>query len=111
MNGTSLSSASDFKRYLPNRAAESIFMQSTDPAEVFSSIMSLNSNKSCGVDYIPTKIVQLFVSIISEPVAVLVNNKAFSLGIFRDSLKIAKVVPIKNLEISITHQIIDLFFY
>ena len=93
MNGTSLYSTTDYKRYLPNGVTESIFMQPTDPAEVFSSIMSLNSNKSCGVDCIPTKIVKLSAYIISEPLAVLVN-KAFSLGIFLDSLKIAEVVPI-----------------
>ena len=42
--------SSDFKRFLPNRVTDSIFMQPTDPAEVFSTIMSLNSSKSCGVD-------------------------------------------------------------
>ena len=67
MNGTSLYSRTDYKRYSPNRVTESIFMQPTDPAEVFSSIMSLNSNKSCGVDYIPTKIVKLSASTVSYP--------------------------------------------
>ena len=32
---------SDFKRFLPNRVTDSIFMQPTDPAEVFSTIMTL----------------------------------------------------------------------
>ena len=92
--GTSLSSyTSEFKRYLPNRVTDSIYMQPTDPLEVFASIMSLKSNKSCGVDLIPTKIVKMSASIISEPLSILVNP-AFSLGIFPDSLKIAKVVPI-----------------
>ena len=68
-------------------------MQPTDPAEVFSIIMTLNSNKSCGVDYIPTKIVKIFTPIISEPLSLLLN-KAFSLGLFPDSLKVAEVVPI-----------------
>ena len=45
MNGTSLSSTADYKRYLPSRVIESIFMQPTDPAEVFSSIMSLTQIK------------------------------------------------------------------
>ena len=64
-----------------------------DPLKAFASIMSLKSNKSCGVDHIPTKIVKISASIISEPLSILVNE-AFSLGIFPDSLKIAKVVPI-----------------
>ena len=85
--------SSDFKRFLP--VTDSIFMQPTDPAEVFSTIMTLNSSKSCGVDYIPTKIVKISVPIISEPLSLLLN-KAFSLGLFPDSLKIAKVVPIYN---------------
>ena len=55
--------------------------------------MSLNSNERCGVDYIPTKIVKLSASIITEPLSVMVN-KAFSLEIFPDGVKIAKVVPI-----------------
>ena len=67
-------------------------MQPTDPFEVFASIMSLKS-KSCGVDLIPTKIVKMSASIISESLSILVNQ-AFSLGIFPNSLKIAKVVPI-----------------
>ena len=92
--GTSLSSyTSEFKRYLPNRVTDSIYMQPTDPLKVFASIMSLKCNKSCGVDLIPTKIVKMSASINSEPLSILVNQ-AFSLGIFADSLKIAKVVPI-----------------
>ena len=87
--GTSLSSyTSEFKRYLPNRVMDSIYMQPTDSLEVFASIISLKSNKSCGVDLIPTKIVKMSASIISEPLSILVNQ-AFSLGIFPDSLKIA----------------------
>ena len=85
--------ASEFKHYLPNRVTDSICMQPTDPLEVFASIMSLKSNRSCGVDPIPTKIVKISAAIISEPLSILVN-KAFSLRIFPDSLKIAKVVPI-----------------
>ena len=66
-------------------------MQPIDLLEVFASIMSLKC-KSCGVNHIPTKIVKISASIISEPLSILVN-KAFSLGIFPDSLKIAKDVP------------------
>ena len=84
---------SDFKHYLPKRVTDSIFMQPTDLAEVFAAIMSLKSNKSCGVDYIPPKIFKSSANIISEPLSQLIN-KAFLLGIFPDSLKIAKVVPI-----------------
>ena len=84
---------SDFKHYLPKRVTDSIFMQPTDLAEVFAAIMSLKSNKSCGVDYIPPKIFKSSANIISEPLSQLIN-KAFLLGIFPDNLKIAKVVPI-----------------
>ena len=49
-------------------------MQATDPLEVFASIMSLKSNKSRGVDLIPTKIVKMSASIISEPLSILVTR-------------------------------------
>ena len=66
--GTSLSSyTSEFKRYLPNRDTDSIFMQPTDPLKGYASIMSLKSNKSCGSDHIPTKNVKISASIISKP--------------------------------------------
>ena len=84
---------SDFKHYLPKRVTDSIFMQPTDLAEVFAAIMSLKSNKSCVIDYILTKIVKSSANIISKPLSQLIN-KAFLLGIFPGSLKIAKVVPI-----------------
>ena len=86
-------------------------MQPTDPAEVCSSIMSLSSNKSCDVDYIPTKIDKLSASTIFEHPSILVK-KAFSLRIFPDCLKvIAKVVPIYKSGDKTTHQATDLFPY
>ena len=74
-DGISFSSyTSEFKHYLPNRVTDSISVQPTDPIEVFATIMSLISNKSCGVDYIMTKIVKISATIISEPLSILVNG-------------------------------------
>ena len=68
-------------------------MKPTESIKVFNTISSLKPNKSCGADNIPAKFVQLSATLISEALSIFVNS-AFTLGLFPDNLKIAKVVPV-----------------
>ena len=67
-------------------------MKSTEPIEVFNTISSLKPNKSCGADNIPARF-QLSATLIAEPLSIYVNS-AFTLGLFPDNLKTAKVIPV-----------------
>jgi len=78
-------------RYLNKPVPNSIFLQPTDPGEMFSIINSLSQNKICGPDNISPYFIRMSASLIS--VFVLVNY-SFTLGIFPDNLKLVKVVPI-----------------
>jgi len=68
-------------------------LQLTDPGDVFSIINSLSQNDSYGLDNIFPYFERLSAPLISEPIFVLVNY-SFTLGIFLDGLKLAKVVLI-----------------
>ena len=46
-------SANSFKRFLDRRISDSIFLQPTEPGEIFNTINSLNVRKSSGFDHIP----------------------------------------------------------
>ena len=71
----------------------SFIIPATNKEEIWKIISSLNINKSCGPDSIPTKILHLIQDQISKYVAT-ICNLSFSTGIFPTILKTAKVIPI-----------------
>jgi len=97
-----------FKDFLKNRIHDSIYLQPTDPIEVFEVIQILKSNKSSGADDISPYFVRLAANIIANPISVLINH-AFELGIFPDALKTAKIVQCSSQAVNKTLQTTVLF--
>lgn len=64
----------------------------TNIKEVITTIQSLKSKLSCGVDEIPSKVVKHCAQQLAPPL-VSVINKSFSTGQFPSALKIAKIYP------------------
>ena len=65
----------------------------TDPIEVHNIIFSLKNTTACGIDEIPTSAIKSVSDYISPILAKLINH-SLSEGVFPDSLKIAKILPI-----------------
>ena len=83
----------DFKTFLSNRNDKSFFITPTDKYEISDMIKSLNSNKSTGPHSIPTNILKNIEKYVTEPLSRIINV-SFSTGVYIESLKISKVVPI-----------------
>ena len=79
--------------YLKHRVNSNFTILPTSIAEVMSLILQLDDSKAPGPTDIPIKILKIAAPII---VSHLVNiiNKSFELGIYPNSLKLAKVIPI-----------------
>ena len=82
----------------------SFLITSTNKKEIYKIIKSLNSNKSCGPNSIPTKVLHLLQDQISNHLAT-ICNLSFSTGVFPDFLKTAKVIPIhkKNSKLEVSN--------
>jgi len=65
----------------------------TTPEMVIDIINELKSKNSCGKDKISNKLLKSIKNEIAEPLAIIINQ-SFVNGIFPDSLKIAKVIPL-----------------
>ena len=89
-------SADSFKRFFNRPISDSIFLQPTEPGEIFNTINSLNLRKSSGFDHYPPFFVKLAGPVISELFSVLVNH-SITLGIFPEVLKVAKVILVYEL--------------
>ena len=86
-------SCKSFSEYLLSKYYDSFTITPTSKAEIDAIISSLNSNKSTGPNSIPLKILKLTQNEISQHLAH-IFNLSFMTGVFPDSLKIAKVIPI-----------------
>ena len=77
---------------------------STNNEEIYKIIKSLNSNKSCGPNSIPTKVLHLLQDQISNHLAT-ICNLSFSTGVFPAIPKTAKVIPIhkKNSKLEVSN--------
>ena len=88
-----------FSEFLKNRTQNSLFLRPMNKSEIQNLIQnldtksSLDSNKSVGLNSIPTKILNLLKSYISCQLADIFNI-SFSTGVFPTILKVAKVVPV-----------------
>lgn len=82
----------EYKKYLNGNFVNSFYFDPVNNIEVENIVMSLK-NKSCNLHSVPTSVIKSVIYIIS-PVLCNVINLSMSRGIFPDSLKIAKIVPI-----------------
>jgi len=104
----SRNTADYYMKSAPNR--HSIFFQPTDYIEIGRLIKSFRPKKSTGDDGISMALLKHIASECSIPITILINQSLES-GIFPDSLKLAKVVPIykaKNREMFTNYRPISL---
>ena len=86
-------SGKSFSDFLPPNIHESIILSQITEDEISKIISSLNSSKSTGPNSIPNKILKRFQVHISKHLTD-IFNLSFTTGVFRNSLKSAKVMPI-----------------
>ena len=79
--------------YIRNSPAQSIFLQPTTTDEIIIKITEINSKKATGPDDISGYLLKITVQIIAPAIACLFNE-CMATGIFPDSLKTAKIIPI-----------------
>ena len=87
------SSCGDISNYLKGDFSSSMFLSPTDKEEIYKTIMKQKSNKDTGYDDISINVVKFVADSLSNPLCEIFNNSLKS-GIFPNSLKIAKVIPI-----------------
>ena len=84
----------DFRRHLLRMHCESSFsFNYTTPGDVSKLISKLKPKNSAGHDRMSTKLLQKIRSSLSPALSLIINQSLFT-GIFPDSLKIAKILPI-----------------
>ena len=83
---------SDYLQF-PNPNHDRMIITAITECEVLELINELDVNKSVGIDEIPPKIVKWAAPILA-PILTLVFNKCILSGVYPDSLKIARVIPI-----------------
>lgn len=86
-------SQKSFRSYMPPMTSQSLYLNPTDPHEINNIIQSLNSFSACGPHSIPTNLLKLGSHLLSAPISNIINQ-SFTLGVYPDILKTAKVVPI-----------------
>ena len=93
-----------FKNFLSSEINDSFLITSANKKEIYKVISSLNSNKSCGPNSIPTKVLHFLQDQISNHLAT-ICNLSFSTGVFPAILKIVKVIPIykKNSKLEVSN--------
>ena len=82
-----------FKRYLNSDYYDTMFLKPTTIHELLQICTSLNQSKSCGYDNISPLVVKETINCFVEPLCN-IFNKSLSIGVFPESLKISKVVPL-----------------
>ena len=70
-----------FKKFLSSEINDSFLITSTNKEEIYKIVTFLNSNKSCGPNSIPTKVLHLLQDQISNHLAT-ICNLSFSTGVF-----------------------------
>ena len=93
-----------FKKFLSSEINYSFLITATNKEEIYEMITSLNSNKACGPNSIPTKVLHLLQDQISNHLAT-ICNLSFSTGVFPAIPKTAKVIPIhkKNSKLEVSN--------
>lgn len=86
-------SSHQFTEYLNHDISDSMFFKPTDETEIMLVIHSLKISHSEGHDNFSVNILKDYMYELSKPLSI-VCNKSIQDGIFPDSLKIAKIVPV-----------------
>ena len=87
------STKGNFSYNLKHQNAESFFMAPTTSEEISDLMQTLSSNKSTGLNGIPTSILKKIKNEISIPLSAIINN-SFENGIFPNLLQSAIVIPV-----------------
>ena len=82
-----------FMSYVRNRNSSSTFLEAPNLYEIIDSLKSLSVNKAVEQDNIPAFFIET-ANMVIAPYLLILYDYAFSSGIFRDILKVAKVIPI-----------------
>ena len=82
-----------FKSYLKNRVSSSMFLEPSNISEIVALMQALDVNKAVGHDNIPAFFIKVSKFVIAPYLNILIDF-AFSNGIFPDSCKTAKVIPL-----------------
>ena len=93
-----------FKKFLSSEITDSFIITSTNKEEIYKIISSLNTNKSCEPNKIPTKVLHLLQNQISNHLAI-ICKLSFSTRVFSAILKTVKVIPIhkKNSKLEVSN--------
>lgn len=96
--GTSLAnkilpSSHSFESFLKPAVLETIFLRPTHESELREICMSFKNGRVSGYDNIPMHTIKNVFEFISKPLTHIIN-KSLENGVFPDSLKIAKIIPI-----------------
>ena len=83
----------NFQQYLCDRNNRNFFISPTTQYEVSDIIKNLNSKKSVGPHSIPSIILKDIETVISKPLAEIINI-SFSSGLYIENLKLSKVIPV-----------------
>ena len=87
------STASHFSSYISENSETSLFFTPTSENEIIKIVNSLEPSKSCGYDNLNVNLLKKIIFYIVSPLNH-IFNLSFCSGIFPDSMKIAKVIPI-----------------
>ena len=83
----------NFTDYLPERTVNSLFFTPTDENEILNIVRSFKSSTSCGYDGLSMHLLKEIIHYLVTPLKHIFNLSLTS-GIFPNSLKVAKVIPI-----------------
>ena len=83
----------DFRNYLTNHNPNSFFLDPVTPEEVNDIIANLDKSKANDSYGFAPKLMKIARVTISKPFARIANS-SFSLGVFAEKLKLAKIMPI-----------------
>ena len=82
-----------FQDYLKNPNKNSMFLNETEPGEVFTLLNNLDISKAADIYGISPKLIKLGAHLLCIPLSQ-IFNKSFELGVFPCKLKVGKVIPI-----------------
>ena len=82
-----------FQDYLKNPNKNSMFLNETEPGEVFTLLNNLDISKAADIYGISPKLIKLGAHLLCIPPSQ-IFNKSFELGVFPCKLKVGKVIPI-----------------
>ena len=81
------------KKFLQKRVQESLFKEPTSPSEVYNAQAGLKTGQSSGLDNIPSFLLKIAAVVIAPTLSYFINL-SFELGLFPESMKKAKIIPV-----------------